>query len=113
MVGTVTNEVGGAGLAGITVYLVENSVPSNPDPVLVATGTTNGAGQYDLGSQFTSGAVPNGTYAIRFFDAANNFISEYNLNAATRTTAMGHVRSIATEAASAIVQRLAGVTPDA
>jgi F-type H+-transporting ATPase subunit b len=33
--------------------------------------------------------------------------------AATRTTAMGNVRSIATDAASAIVQRLAGVTPDA
>ncbi|HET6221998.1 MAG TPA: F0F1 ATP synthase subunit B', partial [Dongiaceae bacterium] len=33
--------------------------------------------------------------------------------ATTRTTAMGNVRSIATDAASAIVQRLAGVTPDA
>jgi F-type H+-transporting ATPase subunit b len=33
--------------------------------------------------------------------------------AATRTTAMGNVRSIATDAAAAIVQRLAGVAPDA
>lgn len=33
--------------------------------------------------------------------------------AATRTTAMGNVRSIATDAAAAIVQRLAGVVPDA
>jgi F-type H+-transporting ATPase subunit b len=33
--------------------------------------------------------------------------------AATRTTAMGSVRSIATDAAAAIVQRLAGVSPDA
>ena len=33
--------------------------------------------------------------------------------AATRTAAMGNVRSIATEAAAAIVQRLAGITPDA
>jgi len=33
--------------------------------------------------------------------------------AATRTAAMSNVRSIATEAAAAIVQRLAGITPDA
>lgn len=33
--------------------------------------------------------------------------------AATRATAMGNVRSIATDAAGAIVQRLAGVTADA
>lgn len=33
--------------------------------------------------------------------------------AATRSTAMGNVRSIAADAASAIVQRLSGVTPDA
>ena len=33
--------------------------------------------------------------------------------AATRTAAMGNVQAIATEAASAIVQRLAGLTPDA
>jgi F-type H+-transporting ATPase subunit b len=33
--------------------------------------------------------------------------------AATRATAMGNVRSIATDAAGAIVQRLAGVAPDA
>jgi F-type H+-transporting ATPase subunit b len=33
--------------------------------------------------------------------------------AATRTTAMGNVRSIATDAAAAIVQRLSGVAPDA
>jgi F-type H+-transporting ATPase subunit b len=33
--------------------------------------------------------------------------------AATRTTAMGNVRSIATDAAAAIVQRLAGTAPDA
>lgn len=33
--------------------------------------------------------------------------------AATRTAAMGNVRSIATDAAASIVQRLAGVTPDA
>jgi F-type H+-transporting ATPase subunit b len=32
--------------------------------------------------------------------------------AGTRATAMGNVRSIATDAASAIVQRLAGVAPD-
>jgi len=32
--------------------------------------------------------------------------------AATRTTAMGNVRSIASDAASAIVQRLTGVMPD-
>src|SRR5262245_365203 len=32
---------------------------------------------------------------------------------ATRTNAMGNVRSIATDAAAAIVQRLAGVAPDA
>ncbi|WP_204317292.1 hypothetical protein, partial [Serratia marcescens] len=33
--------------------------------------------------------------------------------AATRTAAMGNVRSIATDAAAAIVQRLAGTSPDA
>lgn len=33
--------------------------------------------------------------------------------AATRTAAMGNVQAIATDAAAAIVQRLAGVTPDA
>jgi F-type H+-transporting ATPase subunit b len=33
--------------------------------------------------------------------------------AATRATAMGNVRSIATDAAAAIVQRLSGVAPDA
>ena len=33
--------------------------------------------------------------------------------ATTRSTAMGNVRSIAADAASAIVQRLSGVTPDA
>lgn len=33
--------------------------------------------------------------------------------AATRATAMGNVRAIATDAAAAIVQRLAGITPDA
>lgn len=33
--------------------------------------------------------------------------------AVTRTTAMGNVRAIATDAAAAIVQRLAGVAPDA
>ena len=33
--------------------------------------------------------------------------------AATRATAMGNVRSIATDAAAAIVQRLAGTAPDA
>jgi F-type H+-transporting ATPase subunit b len=32
--------------------------------------------------------------------------------AATRTAAMGNVRSIATDAAAAIVERLSGVTPD-
>ena len=32
--------------------------------------------------------------------------------AATRASAMGNVRSIATDAAAAIVQRLAGITPD-
>jgi F-type H+-transporting ATPase subunit b len=47
-----------------------------------------------------------GQLAARLADAEKSI-------AATRATAMGNVRSIATDAAAAIVQRLAGIAPDA
>ncbi|MCU1356432.1 MAG: putative Ig protein [Acidimicrobiales bacterium] len=86
LVGTVTSQVTSAPLPGIEVRVLDNSDVNNP--VLVATAVTNGSGVYDLAAQFpTQGAVPFGTYAVRFVDPANNFISEYYENAPTRTTA--------------------------
>ncbi|MCU1356448.1 MAG: putative Ig protein [Acidimicrobiales bacterium] len=85
--GLVSSDAGGAALAGIEVRLIDNSDPNAVDPALLATAVTNGSGSYDLAAQFPSGGVPYGDYVLRFVDPANNYISEYYENAATRLTA--------------------------
>ncbi|MCU1357661.1 MAG: hypothetical protein JWM89_3079 [Acidimicrobiales bacterium] len=86
-VGTVTSAVGGAPLAGIEARLVDNTVPTAADPATIATAVTNASGQYDFGPQLTRGAVDFGNYVIRFVDPANNYIPEWNVDAATRALA--------------------------
>lgn len=74
--GVVTSEQTGAPLEGIQVWLVNNADPANAtiDQVI----TTGADGSYDFG------LVPLGTYAIRWYDATETYISEFHLNAKNR-----------------------------
>ncbi|MCU1356451.1 MAG: putative Ig protein, partial [Acidimicrobiales bacterium] len=106
--GTVTSDVGGGVLSGVEVRLVDNSNPADPDPVTVATAVTNGSGNYDFASQFPSlGAVPFGDYVVRFVDPANNYLPEWNVEAASRATAT----NVNVSSASPLVSISAALTP--
>ncbi|HEX7134176.1 MAG TPA: carboxypeptidase regulatory-like domain-containing protein [Iamia sp.] len=79
LVGVVTDEVTGLPLAGVEARLVNMADPQAE--VLAATVVTDAAGAYDFG------AMPHGTYGIRFVDPTNDHIAEWFDDAPTSATA--------------------------
>ncbi|HEX7134177.1 MAG TPA: carboxypeptidase regulatory-like domain-containing protein [Iamia sp.] len=101
LVGTVTDEVSGAPVAGVEARLVNMADPEAE--VLAATVLTDGAGAYDFG------AVPFGTYGIRFVDPSNDHIAEWFDDAPTSATA----NLVTLDASAASVTRSVALRPGA